>query len=244
MGRPKTIKYDKTMFAIRIGELQKEYGYTDEYVIQNIVDDMGNKLINDMQVLGSYKSGKRMPRDFYDVLKAFSKFYTVTTDYLIGTENTKNHQIKHISEVTGLSDTSIRKLIKFNNEAYKYPGILDMIDAIISGTSDEDITYYLNIYTQIYKDYKDAKSAISDSSYDIGKMQHRFLLTQSLYSYWKDVVTSKLSARFDEEILTEQNGYSEDFIDSIIAAEAEFQNINSILEYEDGTIEVLKKDRY
>lgn len=249
MGRPKTNSYFKTKFAIRIGELQKEYGYTDDYVINNVVNENGARIISDLQVLGSYKSGKRMPRDFYDVVKAFSKFYKVTTDYLIGKEDTKNHQIQHIKDVTGLSDAAIRKLMTLNIESSKYPGILEMIDAIISGTSAEDITYYINIYNQIYKDYKDSKAAVSNSNYDIEKMQSRFLKTQSLYSYWQSIVTQKLATYFDKQIQMEQDQYdyehSAAYINNMIEQTADECKISEyILTDIDGKQIILKGDNY
>lgn len=81
-----------------------------------------------------------------------------------------------------------------------------MIDALISGTSSEDIAYYINLYNQIYNDYKDPKSGVADSAYDMEKMQQRFLLTQSMYSYWQSVVTA-LAPQFDKEMQEEKNRY-------------------------------------
>lgn len=119
-----------------------------------------------------------------------------------------------------------------------------MIDVIISGSSDEDITYYISLYNQIYNDYKDSKLEITDSDYDMNKMQHRFLLTQSMYSYWQNIVTAALAPQFDREILEKEDRtayeHSQEFIDSI----PDIPNCDYQLETEDGEIIELKAERY
>lgn len=217
MGRKKTNNYVPSPFGKRISALQEKYGYTDQYVIDNIVNENNITLITDTQVYGSYKSGKRQyPRDLDVILKAFAKFYDVTTDYLLGIDDTPKPQVQSVQDATGLSESSVRKLMLFKD---KYPDIMKMIDAIISGASGEDITFYISLYNQIYNDYKDSKSEVTNSVYDMDKMQHRFLLTQSMYSYWQNIVTAALAPHFNKEMLLEQERidyeHSQEFIDKI-----------------------------
>ena len=112
MGRKKTLDYEQTAFGERISQLQQDRGYTNSEVMEGVVDEYGNELILDEQVYNSYKSGKRKsPRDFPTLLQAFANFYNVTTDYLLKVEDTENHQVKAITDVTGLSDCCIKSHI-------------------------------------------------------------------------------------------------------------------------------------
>lgn len=242
MARPKIHNYEQTAFARSISKLQKERGYTDEYVIKSIVDELGNRLINDIQTYGAYKSGKRKsPRDFPDILIAFSKFYGVTTDYLLELEETPNHQVKSVQDVTGLSDRATRRLLNFHD---KYPSILKMIDVLLSDSSEEDITFFINLYNQIYKEYKDIKSGDVSSSYDIEKIQYRFLRMQQMYNYISATVRYGMASTFDKQILIEENVnsycHSQEYIDSI----PEVSNCDYDLEYENGTVEHLQAERH
>lgn len=241
MARPKKHEYEQTEFAKHIVELQQKHGYSDQYVVDNVLDEYNFILMTDTQVYTSYKSGKRKPRDFDSALKAFAKFYDVTTDYLLGIDETPKPQVKSVQDATGLSESSVRKLMSFKDN---YPNIMNMIDAVISGASDEDVIYYINLYSQIYNDYKDSKSGVTDSAYDMGKQQHRFLFTQNMYTYWQNIVISKLAPQFDREILEEEDRiayeHSQEFIDSI----PDIPNYDYQLETEDGEIIELKAERY
>lgn len=242
MGRKKIHDYEQTAFARSISNLQKERGYTDDYVLEHIVDNFGNPLIKDVQTYGAYKSGKRKsPRNFPVILMAFSKFYGVTTDYLLELERTPNHQVKAIQDVTGLSKQAARRLMNFHN---KYPDILKMIDVLLSDSSDKDILFFINLYNQIYEEYKDTKSGDFSSSYDLEKIQHRFLRMQQMYNYISTTVRVGLASTFDKQILIEEDKinyyHSQEYIDTIP---------NTIdndydLEYENGTTVHLKAERY
>lgn len=241
MGRKKIHIYKQTAFARSISALQKEHGYTDEHVIKHIVNEFGAPLIEHVQTYGTYKSGKRIPRDFPDVLKAFSKFYDVTTDYLLELDETPNHQVKAVKDVTGLSTPATKKLMELHD---KYPDILKMIDILLCDSSEESINFFLKLYNQIYDDYKDAKSGDIASTYDMQKIEHRFLVMQQMYNYINATVKQGLSSTFDKQILTDEDSYnyyhSAKFIDSI----PDTENCDYELIYEDGTVEHLKADRY
>lgn len=242
MARPKIHNYEQTAFARSITNLQKKYGYSDTYVIEHVVDELGNQLINDVQTYGAYKSGKRKsPRDFPDILIAFSKFYDVTTDYLLELEETSNHQVKAVQDVTGLSDKATRQLMSFHD---KYPNLLQMIDVLLCESSDEDITFFLNFYNQIYEEYKDTKAGDTSSFYDYEKMQHRFLRMQQMYNYISATVRAGMASTFDKQILIEEdeNNYyhSQEYIDTI----PDIIDNDYDLEYENGTTVHLKAERY
>ena len=242
MARPKIHNYEQTAFAKSISNLQTEHGYSDNYVMEHIVNEFGATLIENVQTYSSYKSGKRKsPRDFPDLLIAFSKFYDVTTDYLLGLEETANHQVKAVQDVTGLSDKATRRLMSFHD---KYPNLLQMIDVLLCESSDEDITFFLNLYNQIYKEYKDTKAGDASSFYDYEKMQHRFLRMQQMYNYISATVRVGMASTFDEQILIEkaENNYyhSQEYIDTI----PDIIDNDYDLEYENGTTVHLKAERY
>lgn len=207
------------IFAKRIGELQLLRGYTTNYVMENLFFDDGEPVINDRQVLDKYKSGERTPRYFEDTVKAFAKFYDVTADYLLGLNDTPNPQIKSVQEVTGLSAEAIKRLTQFKNE---YPDILAMVDAIIAGTTAEDVADYITLYNQIYSDYRDSKrpdKEVKGLLSEMNTVQRRFFLTQALYNYWQRIVTAKLAPSFDKEMLMEadrsQYEHSQEFFNTI-----------------------------
>lgn len=234
MGRPKIHVYEQTAFGRSISNLQKERGYTDDYVMEHVVDDFGNTLLNDVQTYGAYKSGKRKsPRDFPDILRAFSKFYGVTTDYLLELEPTPNHQVKAIQDVTGLSEQAARRLMSFHDHC---PDILKMIDVLLSDSANEDVMFFISLYNQIYEDYKDMKSGDTSSFYNLAKMQHQFLQMQQMYNYISATVRAGLASTFDKQMLIEEdeNNYyhSQEYIDTI----PDVSDNDSDLEDENGTI--------
>lgn len=229
MGRKKKHNYTKTAFAIRISKLQQKYGYTEEYVINKLKDKDEIPLINNIQTYQSYKSGKRTPRDFPDMLIAFSKFYGVTTDYLLQLEETPNHQVKAVQDATGLSEHATRQLMNFSNN---YPDIFKMIDVLFSNSSGEDITFFINLYNEIYQEYKDIKLGDTSSSYDSEKMQQRFLRMQQMYNYISTTVRTGMADTFDKQILVEEDErnyyHSEEYINEITNVANQYYNNTDI----------------
>ena len=200
MGRKKIHDYDQTAFARRICELQKQNGYSDQDVMDGVVDEYGNTLINDAQVYGSYKSGKRKnPRDFPVLLQAFAKFYDVTTDYLLELDDYPTPQIKSVHDATGLSAEAVKNIMEFNKN---YPEIMKMIDTIFSYASGEGQAFIINLYTQILNDYRDKKSSASTYDYnrEYEQMQSRILHTQQAYNYISSIVMDNISESLDKQI--------------------------------------------
>lgn len=209
MSKKKEHPYEPDAFGRRIRELQEKYKYTNKYVINGVVDENNYPLINDLQTYGAYKSGKRKcPRNFDIMLPAFAKFYDVTTDYILGLEDTPNHNVKAVEDSTGLSEKAVRGLMKFNNS---YPDVMMMLNSILSSLDSEDKVFFINLYNQIYRDYKDKQLNDTSSSYDLEKMQQRFFLTQQTYEYIKEKVTTDISTEFDKQIIIDQEYYNHNY---------------------------------
>ena len=115
-----------------------------------------------------------------------------------------------------------------------------MIDAIISGTEPEDMMHYLNLYQQLYRDYKDMKEQDEQSSYDIDKLQYRFSLAHSMYNYWKAKAFPKLAPFFEKQMAIDEDNYkfehSQEVYDEYAKYQEELEKIHSYdLEYDDGS---------
>ncbi len=226
MGRKKIHDYEQTAFARRICELQKQNNYTDQDVMNGVVDESGNTLINDAQVYGSYKSGKRKnPRDFPILLQAFAKFYDVTTDYLLELDDYPKPQIKSVHDATGLSVNAVKNLMAFHKD---FPFLMKMIDTLLSSSKGEDIAFLVNLYNQILSDYKDNKDGNTTSSYDMEKIQQRILRTQQAYNYMSSIIQSNMAEYLDDEIAARE--YENDYYHS-----EEFINANSFIPNDDST---------
>lgn len=170
MGRQKIHSYEQTVFAKRISLLQKKYGYTNDYIIDNLKDEKGNCLISDTQTYGNYKSGKRLPRDFPEIISAFSRFYDVTAGYLIGTEDAPNHQLKSIQDATGLSEASVKKLV---NARKNSPEIIKVIDSIIPVLNKENIPLFFYFFQQMGHIYKNLGIEETDLISDKASLEYR-----------------------------------------------------------------------
>ncbi|MBD5155785.1 MAG: hypothetical protein HDT15_12190 [Oscillibacter sp.] len=235
-------KKKNAYFSKRIGELQRLRGYSTNYVIENLFFDNGEPVINDRQVLDKYKSGIRNPQHFEATVRAFAKFYNVTTDYLLGADDVPNRQIKSVQEVTGLGEQAIRRLTQLKDQ---YPDILAMVDAIIAGTEEyKDIADYITLYNQIFEDYKDLTPSDTEETADdnlievlglaaeMRKVQKRFFLTQALYAHWQRIVTAKLAPTFEKEKKMEEDqrkfGHTQKDFDAMCDIDASRQTIINI----------------
>lgn len=248
MGRKKKIEYERTPFAIRITELQDSKKYSDAYVIHHLVDKNDYSVINDVQTLNAYKIGKRLPKDMISVVCAFADFYHVSTDYLLGYDDVPNREVAKVNAITGLSTDAINALITFKNSVSYDKNIHALIDALISGTTAEDMTHYYSLYNQLYEEYKDELEQVSDSSYDLIKLRERFMLTQSMYNYWKATVMPKLIPFFKKQMATEQDvidyQHSDEYIQEMQNAIDSFPDTDYILKNEDNTQTILSAERH
>lgn len=244
MGRKQKITYEQTAFSKRITKLQNEHRYTDTYVIMHLTDENDIPLISNEQTLNSYKIGKRIPRDLIPIVCAFARFYNVSTDYLLGCDDVPNKDVEKVNVITGLSTDAINALIKFKKSTSYDNNIHTMIDAIISGTEPEDMMHYLNLYQQLYDDYKDMKEQNEQSSYDIDKLQYRFSLANAMYNYWKAKATPKLIPFFEKQMAIEEDNYkfehSQEVYDEYAKYQEKQEKVHSyVLEYENGNKVIL-----
>ena len=143
MGRKQTNTYDSTPFSRRICQLQEERGYTDQQVIDGVVDDNGNRLITGEQAYKTHKTARSQPNNFQDMLRGYARFYGVSIDYLLEMTDNPTPELGTVHEITGLSDVAVRHLTTLKDES---PALLEMIDAIISAASDENI---FSLYSRI-----------------------------------------------------------------------------------------------
>ena len=219
MGDKKLGSMENETFGKRIEGLRAKNGYTIDKVVDLLRDENGDCLISDSQSYNNYKTGKRQHKNFAALLTAFSRLYGVSVDYLLGLADSPTPQVQAIKDVTGLSDEAAQKLMIFHDE---YPYVLKMVDAIICGTSDEDILYFFNLYRQILNDYRDSFAGISAEQMII-QAQHRQHFLADFYSFIREVVTKNLIKEFNADISLEQQErqYSIDHPD-------EYQDINSI----------------
>lgn len=201
-GRPKTHDYTLTDFAMKLSDLQAEHKLSTEQVINSLKDKDGNPIDMERQVYDSYKSGKRLPQSkhFPEIIRAFADLYGVTSDYLLGIDENPSPQIKSVQDATGLSEASVRNLMRFNTE---YPHIMKMIDAIIAGSTGEDILVFLDLYAQLYNEYKETHSDEPVRNYDAAKAQTHFLLMQNMFSYIKSVTETPMSEIFENDLREE-----------------------------------------
>ncbi len=198
MGRKKTKYPETTAFSRRIRQLQEAHGYTNEQVMEGIVDENQEPLIENNQTYDSYKSGKRKhPRRFIELILAFSRFYGVSSDYLLELDDFEKPQIKSVHDATGLSELAINNLFSFYKE---YPSLNKMIDSLLSFSNENSIAFLLNLYNQILYDYKDKINNNSSSIYDIDKMQERILRAQQTYYYISTIVQQNMSDYLDKDL--------------------------------------------
>lgn len=139
--------------------------------------------IEHVQTYLSYKCGKRQPGVFDDALVAFAKIYDVSTDFLLGKDDTPNLTFKKAQDATGLSIESIRVLSKISKSR---PEIMALMNVIISGLDGEDITYYDYIYQQMYDDYKDSiNTKYYQKAMDSGDSEKRYFATSTFLNFVK-----------------------------------------------------------
>lgn len=94
------------------------------------------------QGFGNWLNGRTQPD--YDALCKLAEYYNVSTDYLLGRTDAKtpDTSISGCTQLTGLSETSIRKLMELNeeNRATWYG---DVCNSIISNDNFTALVFYL-----------------------------------------------------------------------------------------------------
>ena len=109
----------KAIFAERIGKLRNDKGMSQEELSVALNIDRGT--------IAKYETQKRIPS--YEHLTAFSEYFNVSTDYLLGIAKNKtpDPDISMMCDYTGLSDDAIQTL-----ENIKGSNVSDTISALIA----------------------------------------------------------------------------------------------------------------
>lgn len=198
MGRKQTNTYDSTPFSRRICQLQEEHGYTDQEVIEGVIDENGNPLITGEQAYKTHKTARSQPNNIQDMLRGYARFYGVSIDYLLEMTDDQTPEVGTVNEIVGLSAAAVRQLTALKDES---PVLLEMVDAILSAAAAENIA---SLYARIYKDYKEAKADIPDMFPEMSEAQQtRF--AKDFYKRLQSIVVDKLSLLFDREMMNEED---------------------------------------
>ena len=109
----------KVIFATRIGKLRNDKGMSQEELAAALNIDRGT--------IAKYETQKRIPS--YEHLTAFSEYFNVSTDYLLGIAKNKtpDPDITMICDYTGLSDDAIQTL-----NIIKGLNVSDTVSALIA----------------------------------------------------------------------------------------------------------------
>ena len=109
----------KAIFATRIGKLRNDKGMSQEELAAALNIDRGT--------IAKYETQKRIPS--YEHLTAFTEYFNVSTDYLLGIAKNKtpDPDISMICDYTGLSDDAIQTL-----NVIKGSNVSDTVSALIA----------------------------------------------------------------------------------------------------------------
>ena len=142
---------------------REKKGYTQEQVAELIGCTV--------KTYRSWEKGKTSPAAL-DLVN-LSELYGVSTDYLLGLIEEKNHDVKFICEYTGLSEASIIKLIEnknsimFHSNSTDSESFSDIISSLIEHDRFKIFIYRLMqsraLNTTITKHHKQEKQKIEDS---------------------------------------------------------------------------------
>ena len=193
MGRKQTNTYESTPFSRRICQLQAEHEYKDQEVIEGVVDENGNRLITGEQAYDTHKRGRSQPNNLQDMLRGYARFYGVSVDYLLEMTDSPTPEIGKVEEITGLGAAAVKQLTVLKENS---PELLEMIDAIISAASIEDI---FNLNRWVYRRYKDSKRPMPDVSRNTYQLEQDRELCRFILS----AVINRMAPSFDKEMLRE-----------------------------------------
>lgn len=159
----------KAIFAERIGKLRNDKGMSQEELSAALNIDRGT--------IAKYETQKRIPS--FEHLTAFSEYFNVSTDYLLGlTDNkTTDIEIQSICNKTGLSEKSIDVITELNeydimimSKIIEYFGsgrspILCLINDAINANPESNLSSIIERVNQIEEKYhikNDVKLLLSE----------------------------------------------------------------------------------
>ena len=161
-----------------IGKRLKELRTTEGLTQQELA-----KILNVSSMsISFYENEQRKPDS--DFIISVSKYFGVSTDYLLGLINAKDKENIDISKVTGLNDFSLTILEKSSKE--KNNTAADIINTIVVMSSFKMLVNLIND-----KDIKEVQEDITDSKIKdiltMDKEQQKAILSKLLPMYKEDV---------------------------------------------------------
>lgn len=168
----------------RLTELRKNKGLTQEQVAKEISMNRTS--------LTRYENGERVPKA--NELISLSKLYNTTIDYILTGVSAEN---KSINEQTGLSDTTIERLKKFNNipknNSIDNKNFLPSLNLIIN--SKYAIFLLSEIYRYITNQYEDEQPEVIELLTGLRKAE--YATQEELVKNWESwqisLITSTLN---------------------------------------------------
>ena len=162
------------MIGKRLKELRTSEGLTQQELA---------KILNVSSMsISFYENEQRKPDS--DFIISVSKYFGVSTDYLLGLINAKDKENIDISKVTGLNDFSLTILEKSSKE--KNNTAADIINTIVGMSSFKMLVNLIND-----KDIKEVQEYIADSKIKdiltMDKEQQKAILSKLLPMYKEDV---------------------------------------------------------
>ena len=97
-----------TTFGERLATLRKERGFSSQHAFAK---EIGLAY----QTINFYESGKRKPD--IEVFKMLADYFDVSYDYLLGVSEARDRKNINVSNILGLKEQTIEKLVELNNKA-------------------------------------------------------------------------------------------------------------------------------
>ena len=162
------------MIGKRLKELRTSEGLTQQELA---------KILNVSSMsISFYENEQRKPDS--DFIISVSKYFGVSTDYLLGLINAKDKENIDISKVTGLNDFSLTILEQSSKE--KNNTAADIINTIVGMSSFKMLVNLIND-----KDIKEVQEDITDSKIKdiltMDKEQQKAILSKLLPMYKEDI---------------------------------------------------------
>ncbi len=131
----------KKTFPLRLAELRKEKGLTQ--------GELADKIGISRQSVTLYERETRIPD--IEVLAKLAEFFGVTSDYLIGLEDYRAHELVSVGQYTGLDDGALCALAQYVVSEQEY-----ILSAISEVCKNKRLIYHLARYFYGVKTFEDA----------------------------------------------------------------------------------------
>lgn len=213
--------YQETIFSKRLSLLQEESEEDNDTVLCNLVKEDGSKVFNDEQTYRNYKTGKRFKQHQIDMLTSIAEYYGVTTDYLLGYDDEKNHTIKAAAEELQLSENAIKGIKSIVRNSNSQNPVLPILDFMLSNPVELE-RLLKDIYNHIYQKQK---ADVEDNPLDIDVINKDMLFSIKIMKYLEKLITPALNEyitlRDTEEQYYNSVEYEEKCLQQILEIENE-----------------------